>query len=168
MWMEIAPSSCNMLHYPWIYYQKTRKLLYGLKFSRIKYFMVLDKISWSSFQPCIASVMSLKFHKRKFHGHTLTREIFYLENFRLYGSRSSGNRRIFMLATPAKWNVFSVIWVPGSPMLWAPTAPTAVPGSIRARRNLSTHVVMNCSSWVLVTRPTWYSTIQHHPNETEI
>jgi hypothetical protein len=30
----------------------------------------------------------------------------------------------FMLATPAKWNVFSVICVPGSPMDWAPKAPT--------------------------------------------
>nr|GMD65678.1 hypothetical protein Iba_chr12cCG7690 [Ipomoea batatas] len=25
--------------------------------------------------------------------------------------------RILMLATPAKWKVFNVIWVPGSPML---------------------------------------------------
>ena len=56
---------------------------------------------------------------------------------------------IFMLATPAKWNVFRVIWVPGSPMLCAPIAPTAVPGSIRARINLSTHVVKNFSSCVL-------------------
>ena len=33
----------------------------------------------------------------------------------------------FMAATPAKWNVFSVICVPGSPMLCAPTAPTVAP-----------------------------------------
>ncbi len=33
----------------------------------------------------------------------------------------------FMEATPAKWNVLSVIWVPGSPMDWAPTAPTVDP-----------------------------------------
>ena len=34
---------------------------------------------------------------------------------------------MFMLATPAKWNVFSVICVPGSPMLCAPNAPTVEP-----------------------------------------
>lgn len=32
-----------------------------------------------------------------------------------------------MLATPAKWKVFRVICVPGSPILWAANAPTAVP-----------------------------------------
>lgn len=39
---------------------------------------------------------------------------------------------MFMDATPAKWKVFRVIWVPGSPILWAHKAPTAVPGSITA------------------------------------
>jgi hypothetical protein len=34
---------------------------------------------------------------------------------------------MFMLATPAKWNVFKVIWVDGSPMEVAAIAPTAVP-----------------------------------------
>jgi len=33
----------------------------------------------------------------------------------------------FIEATPAKWNVFKVIWVPGSPIDWAPTAPTVDP-----------------------------------------
>ena len=33
----------------------------------------------------------------------------------------------FMAATPAKWNVFSVICVPGSPILCAPNAPTVDP-----------------------------------------
>ena len=33
----------------------------------------------------------------------------------------------FMDATPAKWKVLSVIWVPGSPMDCAPTAPTVEP-----------------------------------------
>lgn len=37
----------------------------------------------------------------------------------------------FMDATPAKWNVLSVIWVPGSPMDWAPMAPTVDPASER-------------------------------------
>ena len=32
-----------------------------------------------------------------------------------------------MDATPAKWKVLSVIWVPGSPIDCAHTAPTAVP-----------------------------------------
>lgn len=39
---------------------------------------------------------------------------------------------MFMEATPAKWKVFKVIWVPGSPMLCAQSAPTAEPGSICA------------------------------------
>lgn len=34
---------------------------------------------------------------------------------------------IFIEATPAKWNVFNVICVPGSPILWAAIAPTGVP-----------------------------------------
>jgi hypothetical protein len=34
---------------------------------------------------------------------------------------------MFIEATPAKWKVFNVIWVPGSPIDCAPTAPTAVP-----------------------------------------
>ncbi len=34
---------------------------------------------------------------------------------------------MFIDATPAKWKVFNVIWVPGSPILWAQRAPTAVP-----------------------------------------
>jgi len=36
-------------------------------------------------------------------------------------------RVTFIDATPAKWKVLSVIWVPGSPMDWAPTAPTVEP-----------------------------------------
>ena len=46
---------------------------------------------------------------------------------------------MFMLATPAKWNVLSVICVPGSPMDCAPTAPTALPGSMAAARYLLRH-----------------------------
>lgn len=37
-------------------------------------------------------------------------------------------RVMFMVATPAKWKVFRVICVAGSPTLCAPNAPTAVPG----------------------------------------
>jgi hypothetical protein len=36
-------------------------------------------------------------------------------------------RVTFMDATPAKWKVFNVICVPGSPIDWAPTAPTVEP-----------------------------------------
>ncbi|KAH3669375.1 hypothetical protein OGAPHI_001496 [Ogataea philodendri] len=43
-------------------------------------------------------------------------------------------RVTFIDATPAKWNVLSVIWVPGSPIECAPIAPTAVPGSTLALR----------------------------------
>ena len=38
---------------------------------------------------------------------------------------------MFIVATPAKWKVLSVICVPGSPIDWAPVAPTAVPSGIR-------------------------------------
>ena len=44
---------------------------------------------------------------------------------------------MFMLATPAKWKVLRVICVPGSPMDCAPTAPTALPGSMAAARYLA-------------------------------
>lgn len=37
---------------------------------------------------------------------------------------------ILMDAIPAKWKVFSVIWVAGSPMLCADMAPTGSPGSM--------------------------------------
>jgi hypothetical protein len=49
-------------------------------------------------------------------------------------------RVTFMEATPAKWKVLSVIWVPGSPMDCAPTAPTVEPGGgagARRRRAVS-------------------------------
>jgi hypothetical protein len=36
----------------------------------------------------------------------------------------------FIEATPAKWKVFRVIWVPGSPIDCAPTAPTVEPTKI--------------------------------------
>jgi hypothetical protein len=36
---------------------------------------------------------------------------------------------MFIAATPAKWNVFSVICVPGSPMDCAPKAPTVDPAA---------------------------------------
>ena len=47
---------------------------------------------------------------------------------------------MFIDATPAKWNVLRVIWVPGSPIDWAPTAPTADPCE-RVRRGLE-HVTV--------------------------
>lgn len=47
-----------------------------------------------------------------------------------------------MLATPAKWNVFRVICVPGSPMLWAPTAPTAVPSNTTDKNRDTSHTLM--------------------------
>ena len=44
-------------------------------------------------------------------------------------------RVTFIEATPAKWNVFKVIWVPGSPIDCAPTAPTVEPtcGSVQSQ-----------------------------------
>jgi hypothetical protein len=38
----------------------------------------------------------------------------------------------FMDATPAKWKVLRVICVPGSPMDWAPTAPTVEPEMVES------------------------------------
>ena len=59
-----------------------------------------------------------------------------------------------MDATPAKWNVFRVICVPGSPILWAHRAPTAVLGSIFALEYFSLQRLRNCFSWDLVQRST--------------
>lgn len=50
---------------------------------------------------------------------------------------------ILMPATPAKWKVFRVICVPGSPIDCAATAPTAVPGSTLALSYFSKHAPMN-------------------------
>lgn len=61
-------------------------------------------------------------------------------------------RVMFMEATPAKWNVFRVIWVPGSPMLWAQSAPTAEPGSICALQEKD----MDESTAKLLGRGFWY------------
>lgn len=60
-------------------------------------------------------------------GVEMTREAFMISLMR--GTPSV----TFMLATPAKWNVLSVICVAGSPMECAATAPTASPGWMRAR-----------------------------------
>jgi hypothetical protein len=44
-------------------------------------------------------------------------------------SFSLGTPRVtFLEDTPAKWKVFSVIWVAGSPIDWAAIAPTISPG----------------------------------------
>ena len=45
-------------------------------------------------------------------------------------------RVTFFAETPAKWKVFSVICVAGSPILCAPSAPTISPGWACAVRNL--------------------------------
>lgn len=47
----------------------------------------------------------------------------------------------FMLATPAKWNVFNVIWVAGSPIDYEAIGPTDVPGTVTIFKNLSIHVL---------------------------
>ena len=46
-------------------------------------------------------------------------------------------RVTFISPLPAKWKVFSVICVEGSPMLWAASRPTASPGSHSERCHLS-------------------------------
>ncbi len=50
---------------------------------------------------------------------------------------------MLMPATPAKWNVFRVICVPGSPIDCAAMAPTADPGSTFALSYFSKHASMN-------------------------
>lgn len=61
-------------------------------------------------------------------------------------------RVTFMEATPAKWKVFKVICVPGSPMDCAPTAPTVEPGSILALTYFAQQMskkTLSCSSVTL-------------------
>lgn len=50
---------------------------------------------------------------------------------------------MLMPATPAKWKVFRVICVPGSPIDCAAMAPTADPGSTLALSYFSKHALMN-------------------------
>ena len=57
-----------------------------------------------------------------------------------------------MDATPAKWNVLRVIWVPGSPMLWAQIAPTAEPGSILDLAYFSLQIAKKRFNWDTVQR----------------
>ena len=48
-------------------------------------------------------------------------------------SLSLGTPRVtFLLETPAKWKVFNVIYVAGSPKLWAAIEPTTSPGWTKA------------------------------------
>ena len=82
----------------------TMTIPYNLKFSRIKYFAVLPnsaqkqkfswiKFSWSSFQPCLASVMNLKFRGRNFFAVIVwpvkSVKFSNLENFRLCGRHTN-------------------------------------------------------------------------------
>jgi hypothetical protein len=56
----------------------------------------------------------------------------------------------FIEATPAKWNVFKVIWVPGSPIDWAPTAPTVDPAvriSVREGTSVNQSNLAQSSLW---------------------
>lgn len=52
---------------------------------------------------------------------------------------------MLMPATPAKWKVFRVICVPGSPIDCAAMAPTADPGSTLALSYFSKHALMNAT-----------------------
>lgn len=52
-------------------------------------------------------------------------------------------RVTFISPLPAKWKVFRVICVEGSPMLWAASRPTASPGSHRERCHFSCRRVLN-------------------------
>lgn len=49
----------------------------------------------------------------------------------------------FISPLPAKWKVFSVICVEGSPMLWAARRPTASPGSHSERCHFSCSKVLS-------------------------
>ena len=53
-------------------------------------------------------------------------------------SLSLGTPKVtFLLETPAKWKVFKVICVAGSPRLWAAIDPTISPGDDRLYSNLA-------------------------------
>ncbi len=67
-------------------------------------------------------------------------------------------RVTFIEATPAKWKVFSVICVPGSPIDCAPTAPTVEPGSMRALIYFNQMESMKLHSWLSVTLETLSTT----------
>mmetsp|Transcript_9917 Transcript_9917/g.19558 ORF Transcript_9917/g.19558 Transcript_9917/m.19558 type:complete len:244 (-) Transcript_9917:1453-2184(-) len=60
-------------------------------------------------------------------------------------SRSRGIPRVTFAPDPAKWNVFRVICVEGSPIDWAAIAPTASPGSTKAEENLAATKESNSS-----------------------
>lgn len=53
----------------------------------------------------------------------------------------------FILATPAKWNVFNVICVAGSPIDYDAIGPTEVPGGVTIYRNRSIQVLQNHCSY---------------------
>lgn len=81
---------------------------------------------WKSLFSLICS-----YDKGKFQYRDILLYLMFLEA--LIISLMRGTPKVmFMEATPAKWKVFNVIWVPGSPMLCAQRAPTAEPGSIWA------------------------------------
>ncbi|KAH3683385.1 hypothetical protein WICPIJ_005643 [Wickerhamomyces pijperi] len=61
----------------------------------------------------------------------------------------------FIEATPAKWKVFKVICVPGSPIDCAPMAPTAVPGSTLARLYFCNEMVRNFNTQARVILQSW-------------
>ena len=46
-------------------------------------------------------------------------------------------RVTFLSETPAKWNVFNVIWVVGSPIDWAAIAPIDYPAGAKDWWNLN-------------------------------
>ncbi len=57
----------------------------------------------------------------------------------------------FIEATPAKWNVFKVIYVPGSPIDYAQIAPTDSPAWIIASLYFFQTNSMNSWNWLFVT-----------------
>lgn len=70
-------------------------------------------------------------------------------------------RVTFISPLPAKWKVFSVICVDGSPMLWAARRPTASPGSHSERCHFSCSKFLNLETWGTAGIRDKYQTAHH-------
>ena len=114
----------------------------------------IDLISWESltrfiffaqFKACSFVTFSLKLN------YIIGVLILSLEVISNYLRRGIPNVRLTP-PCPAKWKVFKVIWVDGSPIDWAAVHPTASPGSIMSYLYFSEYTSLNYFESLLALR----------------
>ena len=152
-----------------------------LKFSRIKYFTVLptsaqkqtftDKFSWSSFQPCNLSVMSLKFRGRKFsraYSKQQNPQNFSTLKFLDYMVVLAVNKFYYTTLCTMKIVIIKTpcICVNGSPARYI-FFPLLHPHSSFHLENMLRHLVNHSRKFLVAVVPVWCAEYYHNKSDID-